>query len=161
MKKFSDLKFGDYIYCLHLIDNINYDGNFTSFIEKEITINVEEIKIKEIIYPGIVKTGPYYAMTPMGNKPTYGEKESNDYVNIIYFDDKGLRKLILENKESSKDHNFYLINKLDGILFVSKEALNKYVLDYCNKYIHQYENQIKSIEEKKEKYQKFINAYRS
>jgi len=160
MKKFSDLKPGDYIYCLHLIDNIDYNGDFTSFIEKELTINVEEIKIKEIIYPGIIKTGPYYAMTSTGNKPTYGEKESNDYVNIIY-NDNGLRKLVLENKESSKNYNSYLIDILDGILFVSKESLNKYVLDYCNKYIHQYENQIKSIEEKKEKYQKFINAYRS
>lgn len=161
MKKFSELKSGDNIYYLHLVDNINYEGNFSKFVEKEITIDVKEINIKEIIYPGIVKTGPYYAMTPTGNQATYGEKESNDYVNIIYNDDGRLRKLILENKELSKDHDIYLINFYEGTFFVSKEALDEYVLNYCNKYIHQYENQIKSIEKKKEKYQNFINAYRS
>ena len=108
-----------------------------------------------------MQTGPYYAMTPTGNQATYGQKEDDRYVNIIYQEDGRLRKLILENGESSRNHAMMLVDCLEGIFFTSKKALDEYVLDYCNKYIHQFEMQIKSIEEKKEKYQQFINAYRS
>ena len=161
MTKFSDLKKGNYIYRLILNDNINYNGNFANFVNKELDVKVEKIKIHQIIYPGLKMTGPYYAMTPHGNQATYGQVEDDKYVNIIYQDNGRLVKLILENNECSHNNTLNLIDSLEGIFFVSKEALDEYVLDYCNKYIHQYEMQIKSLEEKKEKYQKFINVYRS
>ena len=161
INKFSDLKKDDYIYKLILNDNINYDGNFSEFVDKELNIQIEKIKVHEIIYPGLIETGPYYAMTPTGNKATYGKKDSKDHVNIIYVDNDRLRKLTLENKEYSYNHTLSLIDHLDGTFFVSKEALDEYVLDYANKHIHQYEMQIKDLEEKKEKYQNFVDAYRS
>lgn len=161
MIKFSDLKKNQYIYYLHINDNINYKGAFDKFVKKNLEVKVDKFKINQVIYPGIVQTGPYYAMTSSGNKATYGQKEDNRYVNIIYQEDGRLRKLILENNESSKNHAMLLVDCLEGIFFTSKEALDEYILNYCNKYIHQYEMQIKSIQEKKEKYQDFINAYRS
>lgn len=160
MKKFSELKGGNYIYKLILNDNINYNGNFSEFIDHELNIKVEKIKIHSVIYPGIKLTGPYYYIAKYGTKASWGEKESNEYVNILYSKNNSLKKLILKNEEFSHDNNFD--SHLDGgVFFTSKKALDKYVFNYCMEYIHQYECQIKSIEEKKEKYQKFINEYRS
>lgn len=159
--KFSDLKEGDSIYKLILNDNINYDGNFSEFVEKELEIKIEEIKIHLKVYPGMIQTGPYYAMTPHGNKATYGEKEDNRYINIFYNDNNVLHKLILENKEYSRNYTNMIIDNVDGIFFISKQELDKYIYNYCNKYIHQYNCQIQDLKEKIEKYQKFLNVYRS
>lgn len=154
-KDFSLLKPGDIIYKLTLNNTIEYNGEFNQFVTPTLERKIEEFKIKDILYPGIVQGPSYYYMANHGIGTSETLKYDDQYVTVIL--DNNEEHTFL-NKCYSTSYNRIISFDGENIYFTHKEALKSYLKYYCEFYISNYTKEIENLQNKINLYTKFKNA---
>ena len=151
-KDFSLLKPGDIIYKLTLNNTIEYDGEFNQFVTPTLERKIEEFKIKDLLYPGIIQGASYHYMTNHGIGTSETLKYDNQYVTVIL--DNNEEHTFL-NKCYSISYNRIISFDGENIYFTHKEALRDYISWYCEYYIREYMKEIDKLQDKINHYNKF------